>query len=98
MSAALQLNENRIARRNRVFKAAKIVHLNQRSVVDCLIRDMSETGAKIVCGDLAAVPGEFEFLIPSDNTIRTAVAVWRRGQFVGVHFTSAPKPAPPQRY
>ncbi len=78
----------------RVLKGAKIVSMNQWSLVDCTVRDMSETGAKIICGDQAAVANEFRFLLPSDNSIRTARVVWRRGDMLGIEFTSEKSRAP----
>ncbi len=84
-----QLDENkRIAARSRVLKGAKLVSLNNWSLVDCTIRDMSQTGAKIICGDQMAVANEFRLMIPSDNTIRDAKVVWRRGELIGITFTS----------
>ena len=78
----------------RVLKGAKLVSMNQWSLVDCTVRDMSETGAKIICGDQAAVANEFRFLLPSDNSIRTARVVWRRGDMLGIEFTSEKSRAP----
>jgi PilZ domain len=86
--AILQTDNKRSALRQRVLKSAKIVSMNQWSVVDCTVRDLSETGAKIICGDQAAVANEFRFLLPSENTIRTAKVVWRRDDLLGIEFTS----------
>jgi len=87
----------RIAVRSRVLKGAKIVSMNNWSVVDCTIRDMSATGARIICGDQAAVPNEFRFLIPSENTICTARVVWRREDMLGIAFTSEKTRAPARK-
>ena len=81
----------------RVLKGAKIVSMNQWSVVDCKVRDLSETGAKLICGDQIAVANEFRFLLPSENTIRTAKVVWRRGDLLGIEFTSEKTTAPLQK-
>ncbi len=82
------------AQRQRVLKAAKIVSMNQWSLVDCTVRDMSATGARIICKDQPAVQNEFRFLITSDNTICTAKVVWRRGDELGIVFTSEKTRAP----
>jgi len=88
-------NENkRNAQRLRVLKGAKIVSLNQWTLVDCVVRDMSETGARIVCGDQMAVRSEFRFYLPADNTIRNARVVWRREDLIGIEFTSPKERAP----
>ena len=67
--------DNRRAARRRVLKSGKIIMMNNWSVVDCCVRDISETGARICCQDPAAVPNEFRLLIPHDNTIRPAKVV-----------------------
>ncbi|MBC8035902.1 MAG: PilZ domain-containing protein [Rhizobiales bacterium] len=90
--------EHRIAKRLKVLKDGKIVTLNFQSVVDCCVRDISATGAKIRCHDQAAVPTEFRLMLPGDNTIRDARVVWRRQELLGVLFTSSPRPAPPRKW
>jgi hypothetical protein len=39
----------RAAQRMRVLKGAKVVALNQWTLVDCTVRDISASGARIVC-------------------------------------------------
>ncbi len=85
------------ARRARVLKGAKIVSLDQWSLVDCVVRDLSETGAKIVCGDPIAVANRFRFMLPSDNSIRDARVVWRRDDLIGIEFTSPKTKAPARK-
>jgi hypothetical protein len=88
----------RISRRMRTLKTAKIIHLKQSSVVDCAVRDMSATGAKLVCHDQMGVPNEFRLLMMWDNTIRDCKVMWRKNEFIGVHFTSESIAAPPRKY
>jgi hypothetical protein len=87
----------RISNRSRVLKAAKLVSLNKWSVVDCTIRDMSETGARIICKDQLAVANEFRFLMPFENTIRNARVIWRREDALGIEFTSVKERAPTRK-
>lgn len=95
----VESNENkRVAKRMRVLKSAKLISMNNWSLVDCTIRDISETGARIVCGDQMAVANEFRFLVPSDNTICNAKVVWRRGELLGIEFTSAKTRAPIRKF
>ena len=84
--------------RARVLKSAKIVALNNWSLVDCVIRDISKTGAKIICKDQAAVANEFRFFVPSDNTICYAKVVWRRDDLLGIEFTSEQTRAPARKF
>ena len=90
--------DKRIAPRHKVLKDGKIVSMNFCSVVDCCIRDLSGTGARLRCKDQAAVPNEFRLLMPADQTIRDARVVWRRGDLIGVHFTGEAKRAPPRKW
>ena len=90
--------DKRRAIRHRVLKAGKIVLLNNWSVVDCCVRDMSETGARLSCQDQAAVPTDFRLLIPYDNTIRDVRVMWRRDNEIGVIYTSPAKPPPPRKW
>lgn len=84
--------------RHRVLKDGKIVLLNNWSVVDCCVRDMSEDGARIRCQDPASVPDEFRLLIPRDNTIRNVRVAWRRKDECGLLFTGPPRVAPPRKW
>lgn len=83
--------------RQRVLKGAKIV-LNNWGVVDCTLRNLSESGAKIVCQDQAAVPNEFRLMILTDNTIRDAHVIWRRDDMLGLKFTSEATRAPARKF
>jgi hypothetical protein len=87
-------DEKRIATRRKVLKAAKIITMDMKSVLDCTIRDMSDTGAKLNVEVSSAIPAEFQFYLISDNTLRNAKTIWRRAGQIGVHFTGEPKPAP----
>lgn len=88
----------RVLPRLRVLKGAKIVSMNFQSVVDCKVRDLTKTGAKIICGDQAAVAGAFRFLLLGDNTIRDARVIWRRGDELGIEFTSEKTTAPARKF
>lgn len=94
----MDISDKRRSARHRVLKVGKIVMLNNWSVVDCCVRDISATGARIRCQDPAAVPNEFRLLIPHDNTIRPAKVVWRRDDHCGIHFTGPPRTAPPRKW
>ncbi len=90
--------ENRIDRRSRVLKDGKIVTLNNQSVIDCSVRDRSDSGARIRCAHQAAVPNNFRLMMPGDNTIRDAHVIWRRGDHLGIVFTGEACRAPPRKW
>lgn len=92
------LDDKRRVTRHRVLKEGKIVMLNNWSVVDCSIRDISETGARIRCKDQPAVPSDFRLLLMAEQRIRDAHVVWRKDDQLGLQFTGEWKPAPPRKW
>jgi hypothetical protein len=55
-------------------------------VRDCAIRDISENGARLTFAALDGIPDRFELLIVTTGELFQAVAKWRRGRQIGVHF------------
>ena len=84
----------RVAQRLRVLKQGKILLPNNMTVIDCTVRDLSETGAKLLCADPGAIPNDFRLVFTSDRMMRDVKVVWRRPEMLGVHFTSEPRKAP----
>ncbi len=87
----------RIAPRRKVLKGAKIVMDNWTNI-DCQIRDVSETGAKLICEGALGLPDVFRLLQQSENTVRDAKVVWRKSQSLGIVFTSEAKKAPVRKF
>src|SRR3954470_8703170 len=81
--------ERRRITRQKSFLRGSIHFNNRRSVVDCLIRDISPYGARLVFSDAVTTPDVLELYIPQkEQTLRVQV-VWRLGQEVGVAFAQA---------
>ncbi len=76
------------APRRRVLKAAQILYDGGQTVIDCMIRDISETGAKIDTEVALALPELFWVVLP-DGVRRPAKLVWQDANLLGVHFTDA---------
>jgi PilZ domain len=88
MSAQPRQNaaERRKTSRQRSFLRGMVHFNNQRSVLDCLIRDISPYGARLVFSDTVTIPDVLELYIPQkEQTLRVHV-VWRHGEEVGVMF------------
>ena len=95
MSGQIDAAENkRVSRRLRVLKQGKMLLSNNMTVIDCTIRDLSETGAKLICGDPGAIPNEFRLVFVAERQMRDVKVVWRRPEQLGVHFTSELRKAP----
>jgi hypothetical protein len=90
--------EGRAAKRLRVLKSAKIVFNLSQSMVDCTVRDLSDTGAKLLLSKPTDVPDEFRIVFTQDNTIRDAQVKWRKAEQLGIVFTSEAKRAPPLKF
>lgn len=83
--------EQRHGSRRRVLKAAKIVYANSTFVVDCTVRNMSDTGAKLRVDPSVQIPDTFQLFLKSDGLVYECVSKWRRNGELGVEFTSAPR-------
>ena len=89
------LRDRRVTRRMRTLKQGKIV-LSDWTVIDCLIRDMSDQGARLALGGLIELPNTFRLLVISSNLLFPAELEWRRSLLAGVRFTGPARPAPPR--
>lgn len=78
----------RTERRNRVFKGGRIVFHRGDSSIDCIIRDLSEAGAKLRVESIIGIPDEFE-LQSSDGHSWHCRVRWRKAAELGVQFTDA---------
>jgi PilZ domain len=88
MSSQSQHNtiQRRKFARQKSFLRGIIYFNNRRSVFDCLIRDISPCGARLIFSDSVTTPDVLDLYIPQkEQTLRTHVT-WRRGQEVGVSF------------
>ncbi len=84
--------QRRAAKRMRVLKSGKIV-MENRSVIDCTLRDVSATGAKLVCASALEMPDKFRLFVAADNTIRDVQIAWKEKGLLGVTFVGEPKSA-----
>ena len=79
------MNEKRIAPRHRVFKHG-VLAFNDGGSVDCTVRSLSATGARIDVFNPIGLPGNFVLLIESDHFSRPCHSVWSRDKQIGVAF------------
>jgi hypothetical protein len=91
------MTERRSSLRQKSFLQGRIFFNNRRTSVDCLIRDISETGAKLKFSSMIATPDVVELYIPNKDESYRAKVQWRNGDEIGVSFgmdESAPPLAP----
>jgi len=78
--------ERRSGSRQKSFLQGRIFFNNRRAAVDCLIRDFSESGAKLKFHSMISIPDVVELYIPVKEETRRAKIVWRNADEVGVTF------------
>ncbi len=71
--------------RKRTFLGAKILINDRRSVIDCLVKDMSDGGARLSLDAVAAVPDDFELSLADGREFHCKVR-WRRINAIGISF------------
>ena len=84
------MGERRRASRQKSFLRGCIYFNKRRSVADCLIRDISDEGAKIIFSDTINIPDVIELYIPQKEQTLRAQVQWRHGNELGVTFGEAP--------
>jgi PilZ domain len=89
-------SNSRISLRQKTLKSAKIV-LDDWRVIDCAVRDISETGAKIQVDGPLNMPEKFRLLMITENTIRPVSVVRRSSTNLGVVFLGPATRAPARK-
>lgn len=74
------------ALRTRTFLKGIVYYDNRRVTIDCTVRDLSDTGARIVFPALVTVPDNIELYIPQKETILPARVRRRNECEIGVSF------------
>jgi len=80
--------EKRLSPRRNTMMIATIVYDNGRTRLDCVIRNLSEGGAKLEVPTVRGIPATFELLVPQHRPQRCRVA-WRALKELGVQFVDA---------
>lgn len=70
--------------RSRSYLGGRIVFNHRQSSLDCLVRNISAGGAKLVFSDAVAVPEAFTLTIPKQDRELAVRLVWRRGHEAGI--------------
>jgi hypothetical protein len=78
-------SNRRITDRQKTLKSAKIVFNKKQSVIDCFVRDVSDTGAKLQVGNQVGIPRNFT-LIFNDGSSHECERVRAHGAEIGVRF------------
>ena len=86
--------DRRKERRHRVLKEALIVLNNGHSTMSCVVRDISEGGARLRVPWIYGLPEAFQLTIKGESQVREVRKVWAAGQEMGVRFVGTGRPIP----
>ena len=78
--------ENRRSVRTRTLYKGVIAFNNRSSTMNCVIKNLSAQGAKLVLGSPIGVPATFELAVAHKQRSYEARVVWRSGDEIGVVF------------
>jgi len=85
--------ESRAEHRSRTLKRGQVRIDGGKSLIDCTIRDLTETGAKLRIEDAFPLPPLFELFIVDAKAVWPARNAWQKGVDVGVEFFRTEVPA-----
>ena len=78
--------ESRAEHRSRTLKRGQVRIDGGKSLIDCTIRDLTETGAKLRFDSVFPLPALFELFIVDAKAIWPARNAWQKGAEAGVEF------------
>ena len=82
------MQEHRRQPRMKTYKSGRIIFNDGRSTLDCILRNLSGSGAKLSFSQVPAIPDTFKVTF-SDGSTRSCSVAWRKSLDVGVSFLSA---------
>jgi hypothetical protein len=81
--------ERRHSPRTRTLRAAKILFNNKRSVIDCMVRNISDRGACLLVANVVGIPATFDLMIDGEPASRACTMVWHASNRLGIEFRGA---------
>lgn len=79
-----ETNEKRDHRRQRILKAGTIAFGG--SAIDCIVRNISETGAALKFESQIGIPSSFDLIIAAELFKRSCRVLWRKEALLGTVF------------
>ena len=83
------MEERRETQRLRTYLAGQINFHERCSRLECLVRNMSLNGARLIFPRPPSMPDTFNVAIPQRNEIRRARLIWRNEKEAGIAFVDA---------
>jgi hypothetical protein len=76
---------DRIAPRRRILKAGSI-QLGGGGTIDCIVRNLSKTGAALDVVSPLFIPTRFTLVIQTEQLERPCRIIWRKERRIGIAF------------
>ena len=92
-----RVQNRRTNSRKRVMKGATIAYSNGKLTLPCVVRDFSQTGARLQIHPEQRVPNSFDLIVELDGIEVSCQLVWKKGEFAAVKFLTEPKKSLPKR-
>jgi hypothetical protein len=81
------MSERRQTSRQKSFLRGRVIFNKGRFSLDCMVRDLSNLGARIIFADNVNVPDIVDLHIPQRNKTARALVTWRHGDEIGIAFS-----------
>lgn len=78
--------ERRLQRRRRVLKSGRIVYHNGLGVMDAVVRDVTDLGARIKLAETLRLPRVCEFQFKDDKYRKVVRVIWKSATEAGIAF------------
>jgi hypothetical protein len=80
--------ERRALARHKTFIKGRIYFNNRLSSMDCIVRDVTDVGARLEASESVALPDAFELYLPTKDEHFRAQVEWRKGNHLGVSWSA----------
>lgn len=78
--------DRRGERRGRTYLGGQVAFNDRWCTIDCLVRNMSRSGARLEFPNTVLVPSDVELLIPLRGNSRRAHVIWKQPRALGISF------------
>src|SRR6185369_9008471 len=85
------MDERRREVRSRTLYSGKIVFNDRRSVIDCIVRNLSEAGACLQVDSTQGIPESFELVVDGEESSRRCRLAWLSDARAGIEFCQSDK-------
>lgn len=83
------MQERRSQHRNRTYLGGQVGYHRKCGAIECLVRNISPDGARIVFSTPTLTPVEFDLRIPHKDQQERVMIIWRKETELGVRFLAA---------